>query len=279
MPLCDTHCHLQDDRIFHQLDRILSDASEKGVQAYICNGSSTEDWERVAQISSQNPKVIPAFGLHPWYVDDAPDNWFRELQHVHERITAVVGEIGLDLMFKKKSKFENQETTFRKQIQLAVELKRPVSIHCLKAWHILQPILKEYKSAGIPVQLHSYNGGPGPVGDLVALGCYFSFSGSLTRSRNTKAHEAIKIIPLERLLFETDASDIPLEIDGQIDTSVPNQPGNLGRVLVYAAQLLQMDVDTLAEQAWNNSFQFLAPLALKPENFSQEKETNHDQSK
>lgn len=264
MQLFDSHCHLQDERIYADIDGIIKRAAESGVAAYLCNGSCAGDWQAVYQIFRNRSNVFPAFGLHPWYVDGAPADWFQQLEHYLESTPSIVGEIGLDLMFKKKSKIENQETAFRKQMELAARLKRPVSIHCLKAWHILQPILKEYSDAGIPIQLHSYNGGPGPVDALVELGCYFSFSGSLTRTRNKKAHQSIGIIPLERIMFETDAPDIPLEIDGHIDNSVPNEPANLGRVIGFAAQLLNMDEEELARQVWENTVTFLEPAGIKP---------------
>ncbi len=259
MALFDTHCHLQAERIHQSLDSILDNAFQAAVSRMVCCGSTAEDWPEVRDIALRYPQVLPAFGLHPFYVDLAPNNWLTSLKEYLQHIPSLVGEIGLDLMLAKSS-ITNQLCAFESQLALAIELKRPVCIHCLNAWHYLLPILNTYQHPQVPIQIHSYSGGPKLVDQLLNLNCYFSFSCSLTRTKNHKAHQAIQIIPINRILIETDAPDIPPEQNGKVDFSIPNEPANLRLVLNKAASLLNMDTTLLETQLWQNTLTFLSLL-------------------
>ncbi len=260
MPLFDAHLHLQDERINQSIDTILKKASEAGVKGFLCCGSMVEDWQDVLEISRNWPAVIPAFGLHPWYVEMAPKSWPDLLKEYLICTPSVVGEIGLDVMFRKKT-LELQLRAFEIQLALAVELKRPVSVHCLKAWHHLIPIIERYRRSGVTVQLHAYSGGPEQIEKLTDLGCYFSFTGAITRENSKKLRASITRVPQDRLLLETDSPDIPLQIDGKIDKTIPNQPANLPLVLRQAARLLEKDESVLAAQTWDNTIAFLGQTA------------------
>ena len=95
MPLFDTHLHLQDKRIYQNIDDLMRRAFEAGVQGYLCCGSMVEDWQDVLEISRNWPDVVPAFGLHPWYVKQAPADWFDRLKEYLLLTPSVVGETGL----------------------------------------------------------------------------------------------------------------------------------------------------------------------------------------
>lgn len=260
MPLFDSHLHLQDERIYKNVDPLMRKAFQAGVRGYLCNGSMAEDWEDVLAISRRYPEVVPAFGLHPWYVKKAPADWFDQLKGYLQTVPSVVGETGLDLMFRKKS-LDLQLNAFERHMELAAELERPLSLHCLKAWHHLIPLLKQFKGSGIAVQLHAYSGGPEQIDMLAHLGCYFSFTGAITRDNSQKLRASIVRVPKDRLLLETDAPDIPLQIDGNVDKTVPNEPANLLLVHKQAAALLDMDESELATLTWNNTLAFLGDLA------------------
>lgn len=262
MKLFDSHCHLQDSRIAADAGNVVERALNKGVTGLLCCGSETNDWEDVLRLARRFPSVIPSFGIHPWYIHEVPPNWQEILKKYLLQVPSAVGEIGLDQKFTANP-MDLQEYFLIEQLRLAEELQRPVSIHCVKAWHILTPILEDFKNAAIGIQLHSYNGGSEMVDKLANLGCYFSFSGSLTRLKNKKAHSALRRIPPDRLLLETDAPDIPPEINGKIDFSVPTEPAGLFYVLRFAADLLNMDIEDLADRVWQNSMTFLGQIGKK----------------
>lgn len=259
MPLFDTHLHLQDKRIYKSIESLIKQASQAGVRGYLCNGSTVEDWGDVLNISRVYPQVVPAFGLHPWYIETAPQDWFDQLKNYLQSVPSMVGETGLDLMFRKKS-LDLQRQAFERHMELAAELHRPISLHCLKAWSHLIPILKNHKQSGIAVQLHAYSGGPEQIETLAELGCYFSFTAAITRDNSKKLRASLTRVPKERLLLETDAPDIPPQIEGKVDKSIPNKPANLPLVLKQASALLNINEDELAALTWNNSLTFLGDL-------------------
>ena len=91
MRLFDTHCHLQDDRIFAEADAIVARARSAGIIKMVCCGSSEADWNAVADLSRRFPEIIPAFGIHPWYVMDRSDADLRAIRIVPSRVATTVG--------------------------------------------------------------------------------------------------------------------------------------------------------------------------------------------
>lgn len=259
MQLFDAHCHLQDLRLAASLDQVMKRAEQAEVAGFFSCGSGTDNWERLLALSKVYPRVIPAFGIHPWYIDEAPADYLTRLNALLDKTPAGVGEIGLDFGIENTNE-QKQEAIFLAQLEVARERQLPVNIHCRKAWHKLIPLLKKYWSPTIGLIVHSFSGTEHVIHDLVPSGCYFSFSGSLTRSGNTRAHKAIKAVPPDRLLLETDAPDIPPVINHKIDYETPNEPARIRYVLTMAAQLLGLTEEEVAARTWENAQRVIAPL-------------------
>ena len=97
MKLFDSHCHLQDPRIFNKVPQLIRMALDTGLVRFAVNGISEEDWHVVKQMSDCYPSVIPCFGLHPWFVAERTPSWLSTLKEFFESTpAAAVGEIGLD---------------------------------------------------------------------------------------------------------------------------------------------------------------------------------------
>ena len=145
--LFDAHCHLQDDRIFGDVDAVLLRARQAGVRAMMCCGSGEDDWENVRALSKREG-VFVSYGLHPWYVDARSGAWFEKLGALLENAPeAGVGEIGLDHALKDANR-EIQDEIFISQLRLARDLDRPVSLHCRKAFGRFMEILKDEGGQG-----------------------------------------------------------------------------------------------------------------------------------
>ncbi|XP_020083853.1 uncharacterized protein LOC109707161 isoform X2 [Ananas comosus] len=207
--LFDAHCHLQDRRISAVAPQLIGAAVDSGVVRFAVNGVSERDWHLVKRMAEQYPSVIPCFGLHPWYVAERSPNWLRSLREFFaDTPTAAVGEIGLDRgSHGKKINFDEQEEVFLQQLELAKELERPVSVHCVRAFGDLLGILKRTGPFPAGVILHSYLGSADMVASLANLGSYFSFSGYLTNMKVQNAKKILRSVPLDRILLETDAPD------------------------------------------------------------------------
>lgn len=283
MKLFDSHCHLQDPRIYAKVPKLITMALETGVVRFAVNGISEKDWHLVKQMGNQYPSVIPCFGLHPWYVPEKTADWFTTLKEFFESTpSAAVGEIGLDKgSHGKEINFQDQIEVFRKQLELAKELKRPASIHCVHAFGDLLQIMKSVGPFPHGVILHSYLGSAEMVPDFSQLGAYFSFSGFLMSMKESKAKKMLKSVPAERILLETDAPDAlpksygvdflyPVHGDDSLNESndasetsnqpkeTLNHPANIHYVLKYVASLLEMSEEELADLSYRNAIRLFS---------------------
>ncbi len=245
----DSHCHLQDTRFSGQLSRIIAEARAYGVNRMLCCGSEECDWKAVTQITLDYPEVIPAFGLHPWYVSRKSSSWLSNLEILLTSYpNAALGEIGLDHALEQRNDRE-QTDVFLAQLDLAEKLNRPVSIHCRRAWGELLSILKT--RGGIPNggAIHSYSGSPELVRPLEELGLHISFSGSVVNPANKRAAKSVMAVSPQRLLIETDSPDIlPFGCQGTI-----NEPKNLSCIIKRIAQLLSLPENVVEERSERNA--------------------------
>ncbi len=186
MIYCDAHCHLMPPDVFIR-------AYDKGLRSFCVNTTRVSEWERVIALKEKVLGIYPCFGIHPWYVNEAPPDWAFQLKEMLRRYPeAMVGEIGLD---KTKPYFQKQMEVFEQSLQIASETNRRVHIHCVKAWPELFEILGQYRD--ISPLFHRFSGDEVIVQKLRLFNAYFSvLNGRMT-----------DIIPDNRLLFESDAPD------------------------------------------------------------------------
>lgn len=267
--LFDAHCHLQDPRIINKAPNLIKTALENGIHHFAVNGVSEKDWHLVKEMSNNHPSIIPSFGIHPWFITDKTSNWLNTLREFMDATpSAAIGEIGLDKGSRGKTiDFTNQLETFSLQLQLAKELKRPASVHCVRAFGDVLDIMKSIGPFPEGVILHSYLGSAEMVPEFAKLGAYFSFSGFLMDMKESKAKKMVKTVPFDRILLETDAPDaFPKMLndsdsgflveeqgnDGEVKEMV-NHPANIHFVLAYVAGLLDMSKEELADLSYKNA--------------------------
>ena len=258
--LFDAHNHLQDERFGGRQRELIETAMTAGVARMVVNGSCEEDWPHVAALAREFPGVvIPSFGLHPWYVHERTSEWFTVLRRwVTETPDAVIGEIGLD-RWKPDLPYAGQEEVFIAQLQLASDLNRPASIHCLRAWGRLHASLRAGPVPARGVLLHSYGGPAEMVAPLARLGARFSLPGVFAHAKKVRQREAFRQVPADRLLIETDAPDqcLPEDRNGHPLTDQRtgrplNHPANLRRVYEFAAEMFGEPLDPLAARVERN---------------------------
>lgn len=246
MHFADSHCHLQDERLAGQLDAVIDRARTAGVSFMVCCGASEPDWTPVADLAAKHAGVFPSFGLHPWYVMKRSPRWLETLRRMlDEHLSAGVGEIGLDHVIGPET-FADQLSAFRSQVELAIELRRPVSMHCRRAWGALLETLNSMPGLPRGFVIHSYSGSVETIEPLVKLGAFISFSGSVTLSGNKRAHRSAVAVPSDRLLIETDSPDIMPVIAGTRNEDAPNEPGNLPHIAAAVAALRGVSVEEIA---------------------------------
>lgn len=199
----DTHSHYQDkafdgDR-YELLERIHR---EDGVRFVIVIGYDIPSSEMAVQMAEKLDFVYAAVGVHPEECNDIPENWLDEVRRLaqHKKVCAI-GEIGLDYHYEGYDK-ERQEMVFRRQLELAKELKKPVSVHVRDASEDSLRILSDYGQ--IDGVMHCFAGSAETAEQVLKLGMHISFTGVLTFKNAKKALKALERVPLDRLLTETD---------------------------------------------------------------------------
>lgn len=252
--MIDAHNHLQDPRFKGRQPEIVAAMKEAGITGCVVNGTSEDDWPAVAQLAEEFPDFVhPAFGLHPWKVEQRSPRWFQTLgSYLEKHPHASIGECGLDRWMDSPD-LEAQHQVFRQHLELSVDLSRSITIHCLKAWG---PLLDELRSAATLPKflLHSFAGSKETAKECLKLGAYFSFSGYFLHPRKAKVREIFKSLPPDRILAETDAPDMPLP-DPCFQFEEVNHPANLILVIEKLASLLDVDQEVFSE----NTRRFLEP--------------------
>ncbi|CAJ1420913.1 unnamed protein product [Effrenium voratum] len=271
MRLFDAHFHPQ--RLASAAAReTLQRAQESAVVAGAGCGCCPEDWHQLQQLAREFPDfLVPSFGVHPWWARDDGGPWLPELRRLLlEHPHAGVGECGLDGGKKKEIPMQVQQEVMERQLSLAVELQRPVSLHCVAAHGaMLEALRKSFGASHAPgLVLHSYCGSPEMVPAFARLNCYFSFSASILHIPKHAA--ALRAVPEERLLIETDSPDqLPRALRGKQPEGgqeLLNEPQFLPLVLEGAASIRQVPAARLAELTFDNAervFRRFAELSEK----------------
>lgn len=198
MQFIDTHIHLQDYKS-KSAPQIIAEARACGVEKLVCAAVVEADWPVIISLAEQYPRVvIPAFGLHPWYIREAVPGWEKRLEDLLARYPqALVGETGLDRL--KDKNIETQGAAFSVHIALATRFKRPLLIHAVKVMEWFENYWKHLPSGFV---FHSFTGPKELVAKVLDAGGYLSFSQSLLKL--AEPQKIASSIPLNRLLLETD---------------------------------------------------------------------------
>ena len=288
--LHDAHNHLQDEGFAAHLERIAACARELGIADMVVNGTCETDWPRVHALAQRYAFVRPSYGLHPWDAGNRSPAWLETLRaRLAAEPGAAIGEIGLDrwildsarpddarLAGLRRAPLAEQTEVFLLQLALATAENRPLTIHCLQAYGLLDELLHAYPVPARGFLLHAYAGPPALIPRFAACGAYFSFNGYFLKDApppSPKCHllgdtastgtrlEAYKRVPLDRLLVETDAPAMPLptawrthKLPPAADGAPLNHPGNLEAAYTALASLRGL---TLAELTGHISANFI----------------------
>lgn len=261
-PLVDVHLHLQDDFLAARLEEALGLARSAGVEWFVSNGAEESDWPLVLAQARTQARIVPCFGLHPWYVSQRSPRWLEQLEGHLDALPSAVGEIGLDRWQEPRDEAA-QEEVFRAQLAVARRRHLPAMIHCVRAWGWLMDVLRREPPLPAGFLLHAYGGPAELIRPLAEMGAYFSYGGSTLDERKKLRRETLPLIPPDRLLLETDAPDMPpppahcLRLLQDAHGRRVNEPANLRPILHGVAALLGMTEAALAQQVWDNARRFL----------------------
>jgi len=237
MRLYDTHCHLQASALEAQGEALYQRAASAGVAGFVVCATEPGDWAPVLALAQRHREVLPALGVHPWYLPEGPpEAWLDDLEALLIRHPeAWVGEIGVDRTAGPP--LTRQEEALEPQLALAGRLGRPCSLHCRRTWDRLGWHLARRAHPEVPVVLHSFGGSVEVARQFLGYNAYFSFSGSLTRDRNQRLPDVVRFLPRDRVLIETDSPDLLPQSLWRENPHRPNEPAHLVQVLARLADL------------------------------------------
>ena len=204
--LFDSHAHLNDERFDEDREELINSLKAKGVDLVLNPGACIETSKSSVELANKYDFIYAAVGVHPHDVGEMTEDDIETLRKFaleNEKVKAI-GEIGLDYYYDNSPR-EIQKKWFKRQIELANELKLPIIIHDRDAHGDTFEIIKNTKSPEIGCVLHCYSGNVELAKEYVKMGCYISIPGTVTFKNNKKTREVAKEIPLEYLLIETDS--------------------------------------------------------------------------
>ena len=198
MKFTDTHIHLQDYNE-EKLKTIINAARQAGVKRMICCGTAPANWKKVSDLAQSYPdEIVPAFGLHPWHIGETAADWEEQLEYwLRQYPEALIGECGLDGIKDKQP--EPQCSVFQKHIELAEKYRRPLIIHAVRCWGMME---KFWNILPEKFVFHSFNASTEILKKIIKCGGYVSFSFSILK--NKERQKVISTVPAEKILTETD---------------------------------------------------------------------------
>lgn len=247
--LIDTHVHLNSKEFDNNLDEVLQRALDNDVQILMVVGFSKETNQRAIELAEQYPFIYATVGYHPTEAKDITEDDFALLEEQlhHERVKGV-GECGLDYYWDKEHK-KQQIAVFKRQIKLAKQYQKPLIIHMREATKATYSVLSEFK--GLTGIMHSYSGSAEMVGEFIDLGLHISLGGPVTFKNGHKPKAVAKVVPLDKLLVETDSPYLsPHPFRGKT-----NEPARVRLVAEEIANIKGVSYTNIAKQTTKNAKQ------------------------
>ncbi len=258
----DSHAHLDDPSLLPEVADVLERAAASGVSLIVHMfllheryAASRDALVAAAEACSRPLRLCFARGLHPEDILHADEEEWERLAYAveHDPMVRAVGEIGLDYHYEEGyAPHAMQEPWFRRQLRLARKLGKPVVIHSRDAWERTFAVLEEEGMRGWPLLWHCFGGDAGQAERIVGNGWHVAVGGAATYKANEGLREAVRAIPLDRLLLETDCPYLaPMPWRGR-----RNEPAFTAFTAACLAGVLGMDAAELWTATGRNARRF-----------------------
>jgi len=229
--LTDSHAHLDDSSFDPDRAQVLRRAAEAGVRRIVVPAIHRNSWAGIERLCAKHPQALPAYGLHPIFLEQHRPEHVAELtQWLKDHSAVAVGEIGLDYFLEDLDR-EQQRAYFEQQLHVAREFDLPVIAHARRAVDEVTATLR--RIGGLRGVVHSFSGSEQQAEQLWRLGFHLGIGGPVTYERAQRLRRIVAGMPLEYLLLETDAPDQP----GAGQRGQRNEPAHIAEVLGVVAGL------------------------------------------
>ncbi len=242
----DSHTHYTDKAFNEDREIMLGSLKESGVCGIINCGADIESSVSSIELANKYDYIYATCGIHPEEADKIPENYIVILRDLAKNKKCVaIGEIGLDYYWRQDTK-DLQKELFEKQILLAKDLDLPIIVHDREAHGDTLEILKKHRPKGV---LHCFSGSPETAAEVLKLGMYIGLGGALTFKNARKAAQVAEMLPLDRLLLETDCPYMaPVPMRGK-----RNNSGYIPFVAEKVAEIKGIDPQTVLDVTTENT--------------------------
>lgn len=250
MRLFDTHAHLHFPDFAEDLDAVLDRARAAGVRGMVTIGTDRETNGAVVDLAKRLPDVWATVGIHPHDAGEAAEADFEALERVAREEPRVVGfgEMGLDF-FRNLSPPDAQRRAFRRQIDIARRVRKPLVIHCRDAHDETLALLAEERAGETGGVMHCFSGDVEIARRCLDLGLYISLAGPVTYKNARALPDVARFVPEDRLVVETDCPYLP----PTPHRGKRNEPAYVALTAEHVARLRGADPEALGERLTANA--------------------------
>jgi TatD DNase family protein len=244
MELIDTHCHLTFDDLACDIDAILARSIAAGVIEWITVGTDPKENQKAIELAKRFEGIYAAIAIHPHDAKTVTEDTLQELRKLaqHKKVVAI-GETGLDYHYNF-SLHNDQKRVFAEHLKIAAEMNLPVIIHCREAFDETMQILEEYSADIKNIVFHCFSSSAEQAKIILDKGFYISFTGVVTFKNAEKTRQAASVVPLDRLMLETDC---PYMSPEPMRKQKVNEPALMIHTAKFLAGLKEMDLTDFSE--------------------------------
>ncbi len=243
----DSHCHLNFPELAERLDEVLENMRQNEVVKAICVGVNLTDLPQIIELAGRYEHIYASVGVHPDYELPTEPAQAQLVALAQNPKVVAIGETGLDY-YRLKGDLEWQRTRFRTHIRAAKECGKPLIIHTREAAQDTLRVMHEEGADQIGGVMHCFTENLEVAQAAIAMNFYISFSGIVTFKNAALIKEVARLIPLDRILIETDAPYLaPVPHRGKL-----NQPAYVKHVAEEVARLRGMSVEEVGRATSEN---------------------------
>ena len=203
--MIDSHCHLDHEPLFGNLDEIIKRAKLIGISKLLTICTTISSFEKIKKIIQKDKIIFGTYGIHPHEAKNDKINSETIINEIRNNKKVIgVGETGLDFYYNYSDK-KDQIDSLNEHIKASIKLNIPLIVHSRNAEKETIEVFESYKNQNLKILMHCFTGSKNLAIKLLDLNAYFSASGIITFKNSIELQETFKTIPLDKLLIETDS--------------------------------------------------------------------------
>ena len=248
--IADSHCHLDFPNLYNQLDDVVNRATLNNIKYLLTINTTLDSFEKIKIIIENYKNIYGTFGIHPHETKNnikINSDFIKNSINKSKKLIGI-GETGLDYYYDHSDR-KIQKKIFLEHINSALDLNIPLIVHSRNAENDTFEILKsENKNSNLKILIHCFTGSKVFAKKLIDINCFISISGIVTFSNSVELQDAVSILPLDRLMVETDSPYLsPVPYRGK-----PNEPSYIIHTLKKISEIKKISNEAMMKHTTLN---------------------------